>query len=335
MACLNESAMQGYLEELAPAPLSQRVESHLSSCARCRTTFDRVVTTNRRVNGWLSKLTPPPNTAIDAGRAARRIAEATQPIIGKQLFAQHTDPRALASSFILQGAIVACLLFLGTSQFTRKAETQLTLIAPPPAPQPAHHTASHQGGGGQHSPLLPLKGQLPKPESRVFITPLPTNQHPALVMDASLIAPPDAWTAPTGQIGNPLGVFDGAGGPGTKGGLGDSDGTGIGGKRGDGTGGDSSIFAVGNGISRPEVITRADPEYSEEARKAKYSGSVILSIVVNTDGRAADIKVVKSLGMGLDEKAIEAVRKWLFRPGMNKGVPVRVKAQVEVNFRLL
>ena len=82
------------------------------------------------------------------------------------------------------------------------------------------------------------------------------------------------------------------------------------------------------------MLTKVDPDYSEEARKAKYSGSVMLSIVVNTDGRADNIQVVKSLGMGLDEKAIEAVQKWAFRPGMNHGAPVNVKAQIEVNFRL-
>jgi TonB family protein len=78
-----------------------------------------------------------------------------------------------------------------------------------------------------------------------------------------------------------------------------------------------------------------EPEYSEEARKAKYSGAVMLSIVVNTAGRPDNIKVIKSLGMGLDEKAIEAVERWRFRPGTKDGVPARVRAQIEVNFRLL
>jgi TonB family protein len=96
----------------------------------------------------------------------------------------------------------------------------------------------------------------------------------------------------------------------------------------------AGVYSVGNGITPPTVLSKVDPEYSEEARNAKYSGSVMLSIVVNTDGRADDIKIVKSLGMGLDEKAIEAVQRWVFRPGMNNGVPVNVKAQIEVNFRL-
>ena len=112
---------------------------------------------------------------------------------------------------------------------------------------------------------------------------------------------------------------------------------GIGGSTGVGTGGPGGvgIYSVGNGVTAPSVRSKVDPEYSEEARIAKYSGSVLLAIVVNTDGTADDIRVVKSLGMGLDEKAIEAVQNWRFKPGTNKGVAVRVRAQIEVNFRLL
>ena len=126
----------------------------------------------------------------------------------------------------------------------------------------------------------------------------------------------------------------GGGGFGSGGGIGNGRGTGIGNGNGSGVGG-AGVYTVGNGTTPPSVLTRVDPEYSEEARKAKYSGSVMLSIVVNTDGKAEDIKVVKSLGMGLDEKAVEAIQKWRFVPGKNKGVPVKVRAQIEVNFRLL
>ena len=87
-------------------------------------------------------------------------------------------------------------------------------------------------------------------------------------------------------------------------------------------------------MSAPSVLSKVEPEYSEEARKAKYSGSVMLSIVVNTDGKAEDIKVVKSLGMGLDEKAVEAVRKWRFKPAMKDGTPVAAKVPIQVTFRL-
>ena len=84
----------------------------------------------------------------------------------------------------------------------------------------------------------------------------------------------------------------------------------------------------------PRVIFKLDPEYSEEARKAKFQGNVILTFVVDAEGRARNIRVARSLGMGLDEKAIEAVRKWKFEPGMKDGIPVAVMVSLEVNFRL-
>jgi TonB family protein len=261
------------------------------------------------------------------------------PVAVKDIWGQGTNPMALASSIVFQTALVALLLMIGTSPSVRTQVMRMTLIAPPVAanqPKPAHPRSS-QGGGGQRSPLPPVKGQLPKPALRVFTPPLATIEHPALVMDASLISPPDAWAVPTDALGNPLGITNGGGGPGTRGGLGNGDGTSIGDRSGDGFGrqGGPDVFTVGGGISAPSVLSKVDPEYSEEARKAKYSGAVMLSIVVNTDGRAEDIKVLRSLGMGLDEKAVDAVRKWRFLPGRNKGVPVRVRAQIEVNFRLL
>jgi TonB family protein len=93
--------------------------------------------------------------------------------------------------------------------------------------------------------------------------------------------------------------------------------------------------AVGvGGVSQPAVIQKVDPEYTEKARNAKLSGTVTLAIIVDADGQARDIHVVKALGMGLDEKAVESVKKWRFRPGMKDGKPVNVGATVEVNFLL-
>jgi TonB family protein len=83
------------------------------------------------------------------------------------------------------------------------------------------------------------------------------------------------------------------------------------------------------------VLSKIDPEYSEEARKAKYQGTVLLYIEVDPNGRATNIKVLHSLGLGLDEKAIEAVRQWKFMPGRKDGKPITVAASIEVNFRLL
>ena len=95
------------------------------------------------------------------------------------------------------------------------------------------------------------------------------------------------------------------------------------------------MFRIGGDVSAPALINKVEPEYSEEARKAKYSGTVLLSIVVDANGTPRDIHVLRPLGLGLDEKAIEAVSKWRFRAGMKGGRPVSTQAQVEVNFRLL
>jgi TonB family protein len=82
-------------------------------------------------------------------------------------------------------------------------------------------------------------------------------------------------------------------------------------------------------------LTKVEPEYSEEARKAKFQGVVVLYVEVDASGRATNMRVIHGLGLGLDEKAMEAVKQWRFRPGMKDGKPVRVAAQIEVSFRLL
>jgi TonB family protein len=92
---------------------------------------------------------------------------------------------------------------------------------------------------------------------------------------------------------------------------------------------------VGGGVSAPRLVLRVDPEYSEEARKAKWQGFVRLEIEVWPDGRPHNLRVVQSLGLGLDEKAIEAVSQWRFVPGKRDGAAVKTLATVEVNFRLL
>jgi TonB family protein len=95
------------------------------------------------------------------------------------------------------------------------------------------------------------------------------------------------------------------------------------------------VFRVGGGVSQPELVFKVDPEYSEQARKAKFQGTVVLNLVVQRDGSVRDIKIINSLGLGLDEKAIEAVKQWRFRPGQKNGQPVDVSAIIEVTFRLL
>jgi len=91
---------------------------------------------------------------------------------------------------------------------------------------------------------------------------------------------------------------------------------------------------VGGGVTPPRAIYAPDPEFSDEARKAKYQGTVVLWTVISADGRARDIRVMRSIGMGLDEKAIEAIKQWRFEPGRKDGVAVAVEVNIEVSFRL-
>jgi TonB family protein len=97
----------------------------------------------------------------------------------------------------------------------------------------------------------------------------------------------------------------------------------------------SSVLRVGPGIKPPTLVSKLEPQYSEEARSAKYQGTVLLKVVIDVDGKAKDMEVVNGLGLGLDEQAVLAIRQWKFNPGMKDGLPVPVMAQIEVNFKLM
>ena len=202
------------------------------------------------------------------------------------------------------------------------------------------------GGGGQNSPLPPSKGKLPRFDLKQLAPPTPVlkNLDPELAVEPTLIVPPDiqvpridmaVFGDPLSRIGPP------SAGPGRGGGIGTGRGTGVGSGRGAGVGPGSGggigggVFRIGGGVSPPRLTYKVEPEYSEEARKAKYQGTVVLAIQVWEDGRAHNIRVIRSLGLGLDEQAIEAVQQWKFVPGKKDGIPVKVRANVEVNFRLL
>ena len=202
------------------------------------------------------------------------------------------------------------------------------------------------GGGGNRSPLPASKGALPKVAPRQFTPPSAViqNPNPKLTMDPTILAPPEVQmpNVNMSQYGDPLAKLGPpSNGPGYGGGIGSGHGGGVGpgGGGGYGPGSDGGFgggaFKVGNGVTAPIVLYKKEPEYSEEARKAKYQGTVVLYIEVDPSGRAVNPKVVRSLGLGLDEKALEAVRQWKFKPGYKDGRPVTVAATIEVNFRLL
>jgi TonB family protein len=94
------------------------------------------------------------------------------------------------------------------------------------------------------------------------------------------------------------------------------------------------LYRIGGGITAPIILHQVDPAFSDEARKAKYQGVCLISIIVDVNGNPQNPRIVRPLGMGLDMKAIEAVKQFRFRPAMKGKTPVPVQITVEVNFRL-
>jgi TonB family protein len=97
---------------------------------------------------------------------------------------------------------------------------------------------------------------------------------------------------------------------------------------------DGGVYRVGGGVSAPSVIYKVDPNYTEEARQARLSGTVVVSLIVGADGRPRNIAIVRGLGLGLDERAADAVAQWRFRPGTMDGSAVSTQATIAVNFKL-
>jgi TonB family protein len=249
--------------------------------------------------------------------------------------------RSLTFAFLIQTGAVALLFLLFRSPLVRHAINPETVILSFYRPKlPAAPEKAGGGGGGGQRALLPVSaGQAPKFAPKPFVPPavavakpllpvVPTISAPAPQIDASVYGDPLSKLT-----GNSPGQGINGLGNGKGGGLGDGTGDGFGDGSGGGTGG--GVFRAGGDVSSPALVSKVEPEYSEEARRAKYSGTVLLSVVVDEHGIPQDIHVVRPLGLGLDEKAVEAVQRWRFRPGMRNGKPVRVLASIEVSFRLL
>jgi protein TonB len=244
------------------------------------------------------------------------------------------------SSLLIHGALVALLLMLGTLKPVQQLmKESVTLIAP--SLKPLETMQRGGGGGGARSPLDASKGKLPKAAPKQFTPPRVDSVDAKLPMIPTIVAT-DVPIIAANNYGDPLGKMGAASnGTGFGGGIGSGSGGGVGTGHGPGTGPGSgggfggSVYRIGGGVSQPVILKKIEPEYSEEARKAKWQGAVTLSLIVDENGKARDIKVTKSLGLGLDQKAMEAVEKWLFKPGMKDGRAVATYATIEVTFRLL
>jgi protein TonB len=204
------------------------------------------------------------------------------------------------------------------------------------------------GGGGERMPTPPSRGKLPRWSMTQIAPPMatPRNLDPKLPAEPTLLGPPDLKipSPNDANFGDPLAkMMTGSGGPGGGGGIGTGEGGGIGsgtgGGLGPGSGGGTGggAFRPGTGgVGYPTCLYCPAPQYSEDARKAKYQGTVFLQIVIQPDGHATNIEVVKGPGLGLEDKAIEAVHTWRFKPALGpNGTPVATITTIEVTFRLL
>lgn len=264
-----------------------------------------------------------------------------------------TQRRNFVASFAAHVVMVALIATSGMWVATHQEQIkqQVTELVAPDLSQYQPLTASKDtlhggGGGGDRDKLNAPAGKLPKFAMEQIAPPAMVirNEHPKLAVEPTVVVPPQVHMAMTmPNLGDPKSVIPNgppSNGTGSGGGLGSGEGGGIGSGRGTGvgpgTGGGmgGGVFKVGGGVTAPRAIFSPDPQYSDEARKAHYQGTVILWVMVGPDGRAHDVKIARSLGMGLDEKAIEAVRTWKFAPAMKDDKPVAVQINVEVNFRL-
>jgi periplasmic protein TonB len=262
------------------------------------------------------------------------------------------NPWAVGTAAVVNGAILALVLFLGARAIINK-------IIPPKqvtnidvgnfdlkSPKSAQ-TAGGGGGGGDHSIIDPIKGKLPKLEKAPVTPPMvPILDKPKLEMPSAIavqqdIKLPDSPNMPTIGVTNSANVMLASNGQGTGSGMGTGSGGGLGSGTGNGWGPGSGgnagggLFRIGGGVSAPVPIVSPEAEFSDEARRAKYQGVCLVSLIVDAQGNPQNPRVIRALGMGLDEKALEAVRKYKFKPALKDGrTPVPVMITIEVNFRL-
>ncbi len=207
-------------------------------------------------------------------------------------------------------------------------------------------SAGGGGGGGSHDIVDPMKGKLPPRMKDPIVPPMvPILEKPKLAFDPAInvqkdITLPDNPAMTNFGVKNSANVTLASNGSGGGGGMGNGYGGGIGSGNGNGFGPGSGgntgggVYRVGGGVSAPVAIFTPEAEFSDEARRAKYQGVCIISLIVDAQGNPQSPRVVRPLGMGLDEKALEAVRKYKFKPAMKGGTPVPVMMSIEVNFRL-
>ena len=253
-------------------------------------------------------------------------------------------------SFVIHVFIITAVLWLGlrvppaiVQPVTSLAHVDFKLYDPPlPKVMPAAKVMGGGGGGGAHQVVEPTRGELPK-VAKVQMMPaqLQRLEHPKLAVEPTIRVEIPENNSPT-HLGMPQspqivlasqGMGTGSGfGHGLGGGIGMGHGSGSGPGSGGGYGG--GLMSVGGGVSAPQVIHSVQPEFTDEARRTNYEGTVSIQLIVDSQGMPQNIHVTRHLEMGLDQMAINAVRQYRFRPAMYQDHAVSVQMVIEVAFRL-
>ncbi|ADW67400.1 energy transducer TonB [Granulicella tundricola] len=247
--------------------------------------------------------------------------------------------RGLVGAAFIHALAIFLIVFaiLHRTQLVASVHTpQVAILTVPPLPPIAPRTLAAGGGGGNVSSTPVTRGNPPK-VAPIQIMPVkaPPLEQPRIALEPTVVAQADLKMAHSDvpQIGMPNSPLVGMSfGNGRGTGLGSGDGAGIGPGSGGNTGG--GIERIGGGVSAPIVTFQPEPEFSDEARKAKVGGNVLVYLQVDESGHPINVRVLRGIGMGLDQRAVAAVQQYRFRPAMKDGHPVRIEMNVEVNFSI-
>lgn len=276
--------------------------------------------------------------------ASRPVAAVEDPMRPKR------SPASSAFSIFLHVAAIVAIVWFA-AHLTSPAPTPKKAVVTPvlirpyiPVTAPKPKAMGGGGGGGAHKIIQANKGRVP-PVAKQQLAPLLAVDHPKLAVAPKVVMPKQVKMQVNpalpnlGMVNSPQvqmasnGTGSGAGfGAGSGGGIGSGGGSGM--QVGNGGGYGGGVMTVGNGVSAPRLIHKVQPQFTAAARQNRLQGVVSIQLIVDAQGNPADIRVVHRLGMGLDEKAVEAVRQYKFIPATFKGHPVPVRMMIDVTFHL-
>jgi periplasmic protein TonB len=271
------------------------------------------------------------------------------PIPVPDRMAVKTNPWAVGISTTINALILCIILFVVGKKVIEAVKPSLldTNIDISDYNAPKNPVkAGGGGGGGDRSIIEANKGKLPTKSPDPTTPPTPvTIEHPKLPEPPAINVQKDIQlpdnNMPMIGLHNSTNVTMASAGGGNGAGMGSGSGGGLGSGYGNGYGPGSGgnagggVYQVGGRISQPVLVVQPEAEFSDEARRAKYQGVCIVAMIVDAQGNPQNVHVIRTLGMGLDEKAMEAVRKYKFKPAMKDGkTPVPVEITVEVDFHL-